>query len=101
MKHQNYGPRLGKLVHQSSRGHNFGIWSLFGAHNTSLEIFIHYKFWCEQHWSKLYVAPIFSKKLRLGAQNIFGSSGPEKNAKIVSCAETEKLKETMVGPQVE
>ena len=41
------------------------------------------------------------KKRRLGPQNSFGSSGPEKLLKIVSCAKTEKLKETMVGPQVE
>ena len=41
------------------------------------------------------------KKRRLGPQNGSGSSGPEKLLKIVSCAETEKLKETMVGAQVE
>ena len=41
------------------------------------------------------------KKRRLGPQNGSGSSGPEKLLKIVSCAETEKLKEEMVGPQVE
>ena len=41
------------------------------------------------------------KKRHLGPQNSSGSSGPEKLLKIVSCAETEKLKETMVGPQVE
>ena len=39
------------------------------------------------------------KKRRLGRQNGFGSLGPKKLLKI--CAETEKLKETMVGPQVE
>ena len=44
---------------------------------------------------------IFPKKRRLGLQNSSGSSGPEKLLKIVSCAETKKLKETMVGPQVE
>ena len=38
---------------------------------------------------------------RLGPQNGSGSSGLEKLLKIVSCAETEKLKEAMVGPQVE
>jgi hypothetical protein len=40
------------------------------------------------------------KKHRLGPQNGFGNSGPEKLSKIVNCAtikETEKLKETMVG----
>ena len=41
------------------------------------------------------------KKHRLGPQNDFGSSGPEKLLKIVSCAETKKLNETMVGPQLE
>ena len=39
--------------------------------------------------------------LRLGPQNSSRSSGPEKMLKIVSCFETEKLKETLVGPQVE
>jgi hypothetical protein len=44
------------------------------------------------------------KKCHLGPQNNFGSLGPEKLPKIVNCAaikETEKLKETMVGVQVE
>ena len=44
------------------------------------------------------------KKRHLGSQNGCGSSGPEKLPKIVNCAtikETEKLKETMVGVQVE
>ena len=44
------------------------------------------------------------KKHRLGPQNGFGNSGLEKLPKIVNCAtikETEKLKETMVGFQVE
>ena len=44
------------------------------------------------------------KKHRLGPQNCFGSSRPKKLPKIVNCAtlkETEKLKETMVGVQVE
>ena len=41
------------------------------------------------------------QKRRLGPQNGSGSSGPEKLLKIVSYAETEKLKETMVGGQVE
>ena len=39
------------------------------------------------------------KKRRLGPQNGSGSLGPEKLLKIVSCEK--KLKETMVGPQVE
>ena len=41
------------------------------------------------------------KKRHLGPQNGSESSGPEKLLKIVSRAETEKLKETMVGPQLE
>ena len=41
------------------------------------------------------------KKHHLGPQNGSGSLGLEKMLKIVSCAETEKLKEAMVGPQVE
>ena len=44
------------------------------------------------------------KKRRLGAQNGSRSLGLEKLLNIVNCAiikETEKLKETMVGPQVE
>jgi len=46
----------------------------------------------------------FPKKHRLGPQNSFGSLGPKKLLKIVKCAtikETEKLKEAMVGVQVE
>ena len=45
-----------------------------------------------------------SKKRHLGPQNGSGSSGPEKLPKLVSCAtirEIEKLKETMLGFQVE
>ena len=48
-----------------------------------------------------HVALGFPIKHRLGPQNGPGSSGHEKMLKIVSCAETEKMKETMVGPQVE
>jgi hypothetical protein len=47
---------------------------------------------------------LMPKKRRLGPQNGSGSSGPKKLPKIVNCAtikETEKLKETMVGVQVE
>ena len=47
---------------------------------------------------------MMAKKRRLGPQNGSGSSGPEKLLKVVNCAiikETQKLKETMVGPQVE
>ena len=50
------------------------------------------------------VALSFSKKCSLGPQNGSGSSGPEKLLKIVNCAiikETEKMKETMVGVQVD
>jgi hypothetical protein len=49
----------------------------------------------------IHVAPHFPKKHRLRPQNGSGSSGPEKLLKIVNCAETEKLKEAMVGVQVE
>ena len=48
-----------------------------------------------------HVAPRFPKKRRLRPQNSSGSSGPEKLLKIVNCVETEKLKEAMVGVQVE
>ena len=48
-----------------------------------------------------HVGPDFPKKRRLGPQNGFGSSGPEKLPKIVSCVETKKLKELMVGVQME
>jgi hypothetical protein len=49
----------------------------------------------------IHVAPHFPKKHCLRPQNGFGSSGPEKLLKIVNCVETEKLKEEMVGVQVE
>ena len=48
-----------------------------------------------------FVGAFIPKKRRLGPQNGSGSSGPEKLLKIVSYAETEKLKEAMVGGQVE
>ena len=41
------------------------------------------------------------KKRRLGPQKGFRSLGLEKMPKIVSSAETKKLKEKMVGPQEE
>ena len=85
MKHRNYGPCLGKLVHQLPRD----ITLAYDLHlmHTILD-----------------VVPIFLKKRRLGPQNGFGSSRSEKLLKIVNCAtikEIEKPKETMVGPQVE
>ena len=46
-------------------------------------------------------APYFPKKRRLGPQNGSGSSRPKKLLKIVNYAETEKMKETLVGAQVE
>jgi hypothetical protein len=49
----------------------------------------------------IHVSPCFSKKRHLKPQNGSGSSGPEKLLKIVNCVETEKLKEAMVGIQVE
>ena len=48
-----------------------------------------------------HVAPGFPKKCRLGPQNGSKSSGPKKLLKIVSCAETYKMKEMMVGIQME
>ena len=48
-----------------------------------------------------HVALGFPKKHRLGPQNGSGSSGPKKLLKIVSFAETKKLKEPMVGVQME
>jgi hypothetical protein len=56
---------------------------------------------CEKYQSITHVSPNFPKKRRLRPQNGSGSSGPEKLLKIVNCAETEKLKEAMVGVQVE
>ena len=58
----------------------------------------------EKHQSMTYVAPHFPKKRRSGPQNGSGSSVPKKLLKIVNYAtikETENLKETMVGVQVE
>jgi hypothetical protein len=55
----------------------------------------------EKHRTFLHVSPRFLKKRRLGPQNNSGSSGLEKLLKIVNCAETEKMKEAMVGGQVE
>ena len=48
-----------------------------------------------------FVGALIPKKRRLGPQNGSGSSGPKKLLKIVSCTETKKMKEEMVGPQVE
>ena len=44
---------------------------------------------------------VFRKKRPLGPQNGSRSLGPEKLLKIVSCVETEKLKEPMVRVQME
>jgi hypothetical protein len=43
----------------------------------------------------------YPKKCHLGPQNSSKSLGPEKLLKIVNCAKTKKLKEAMVGVQVE
>ena len=48
-----------------------------------------------------HVAPGLPKKRHLGPQNGSGSSGPEKLLKIVSCVENYKLKEMIVGVQME
>ena len=70
--------------------------------NTLLEISIRgIQLLSEQHWSTTHVAPRFPKNRHLGLQNGSRSSGPEKLLKIVSCAENEKLKELMVGVQME
>ena len=55
----------------------------------------------EKHQTLLDVAPHFLKKRCLGPQNGSRSSGPKKLLKIVNCVETKKLKEAMVGVQVE
>jgi hypothetical protein len=55
----------------------------------------------EKNQSMIHVAPRFPKKCRLRPQNSSGSSGPENLLKIVNYAENEKLKEAMVGVQVE
>ena len=55
----------------------------------------------EKHQSMTHVASRFPKKFRLGPQNGFESSRPEMLLKIVSCAETYKLKELMVGVQMD
>jgi hypothetical protein len=47
------------------------------------------------------VTTTYPKKHHLGPQNGPESSGPEKLLKIVNCEKTEKLKEAMVGIQVE
>ena len=69
-------------------------------HNTLLEISISGL----QLLSETHVALGFPKKRRLGPKNGSGSLGPKKLQKTVNCAtnkETEKLKETMVGFQME
>ena len=49
----------------------------------------------------IFVGGVMPKKRCLWSQNGSGSLGPENLLKIVSFAETEKMKETMVGTQVE
>ena len=104
MKRQNYGHRLGKLVFQLPG-------DITSAYDLCLTRMIHcYKDlsedynYCYKYQFRNII--IFSrqtmlKKRCLGPQNGSESSRPEKLLKIVSCDETEKLKETMVGPQVE
>ena len=102
MKHQNYGPCLGKLVFQIPRGVTLAYdLCLIRTIPRYKYLSEDYKFQVSNISPWTHVALCFPKKSRLGPQNDFGSSGPEKMLKIVSCAETEKLKETMVGPQVE
>ena len=105
MKCQNYGPRLGKLVHQLPEDVNLAYdLCLMCSIPRSKYLSEEYKFCHEKHCRNLHVSPNFPQKRRLGPQNGSGSSGPEKLLKIVHCAiikETEKLKETMVGTPVE
>ena len=52
----------------------------------------------------MHVAPSFPKKYHLGRQNGSERSEPEKLLRIINCAtikETKKVKETMVGVQVD
>jgi hypothetical protein len=49
----------------------------------------------------IHVASHFPKTCPLRPQNGSGSSRPKKLLKIVNCVETKKLKEAMVGVQVE
>ena len=58
----------------------------------------------EVHNSLIFSGGLMPKKRCLGPQNGSGSSRPKKLLKIVKCViinETEKMKETMVGPQEE
>ena len=105
MKRQTLGHVLGKLLHQLPEVVTLA-YDLRSTHKIP-------------HWKDLsedynfgeiiieplnHVAPRFPKKIRLGPQNSVGSSRPEKLLKIVNCdtiKETKKLKETMVGVQVE
>ena len=60
--------------------------------------------WRKDHFKQIIDSGRFPKKRHLGPQNGSGSLGPEKLLKIVNYAiikETEKLKEKMVGVQVE
>jgi hypothetical protein len=49
----------------------------------------------------IHFATCFPEKRRIRPQNGSRSSGPEKLLKIVNCAKIEKMKEAMVGVQVE
>ena len=101
----NYGPCLGKLIHQLPGD----ITLACDLHLTCTiprykYICKAYNFLCGKHQSIFHVALIFPKKHHLGPQNGSRCSGPEKLLKIMNYAtikEMEKLKETMVGPQVE
>ena len=101
MKRQNCGPRLGKLVFQLP----VDVTLAYYLHLTHM--IHHYKYlskdyncYREYQFQNGIIFPkrIMPKKRRLGPQNGSGSSRPEKLLKIVSCAETKKIKETMVGP---
>jgi hypothetical protein len=96
MKRQDYGLSLGKLVHQLPRDVTLA-YDLRLMHSIPRLI----QLLGEQHQSIIHVVPRFPKKHCLRPQNGSRSLGPKKLLKIVNCAETEKLKEAMVGVQVE
>ena len=102
MKHQNYGPRLGKLVHQLPRDVTLAYDIRFTCSIPRQKyISEYYNFWCVQRQSNFQFSPDFPKKRHLGPQNDSQSSRPKKLLKIVSCDETEKLKEPMARVQME
>ena len=104
MKRQNYGPRLGKLVFQLPRDVTLAYYlRLTHMVHHYKDLSDDYNFFHKYPFRNrmIFFGGAMPKKHRLGPQNSSRSLGPEKLLKIVSCAETEKMKEAMVGPQVE